>query len=699
MKKVSNKFINALKEIKQIDAIISYADKENTNFIITQNSEFLLTEAEDYLVTQSADVQIENYGIQNIGIYWNTDILKSVCKMLDLEVKNKISKGTELNVKVGLLIDGEFEYVDYGKFYVIEDSKYNFDTGTYTLTAYDNMIKLNISAIDNPLTFEEERVYTLKQYLEMILNKCGIVYSIGNLTYNLNAVIPLISTDPYLNNKNVTYRDIIDDIAECLGTNFIIDDNNKFTNKDLGVNITQQDLDRIHNIIAETVEPTEEDLKKYDFNHDGLIDIVDLVVAEEIFNNQIPPFISQMIIDADILKDSNVYIGEKKEGIDGIQVYDGSAILNYTGNDNSVLKIKNNNIMNFASTQLLDYVLSKIEGFSYYTYNLDMFGVLALEPFDCFTTSYNNTNYLLCSLHNDINVTEGISEEISYEFSENDGINEYSVSSSEDKLNDASIELNKALGQVILKANSEGNLVQVELNADASEGSEFNVKADNINFEGKDFNITTENMKISLGTGANKVELINTSGLMTAIIIQGNVISSQFVGGTIMLPMGYSQSQTGYAKDRMEFEFTIPAGFVVDKAYVTLNHMPATISYDYGSTAYGWCRNMRLYKANSYNNGRLLIDLNSYAPLGESGVSYQSISHVFNENDFSGNNSGFSYATSSDIKSYISRSDNSDTFNKFKIETTDGSPSSYADMLTRNGCLQGTMTIIGHMKF
>ena len=643
MKTISQGFKEALKNIKQIDAIISYADREDTNYIITQNSEFLLTEVQDFLVTESADIQINNNGIQNIGIYWNTDILKSVCKMLDLETSNNIPKGTELNVKIGLLVDGEYEYVDYGKFYTVEDSKYNFDTNTYSTTAYDNMIKLNISASENPITFEEGKTYTLKQYLDMICSKCGVLTQFI-LVDNTNANIPLISNDPYSNDKNTTYRDIVDDIAECLGTNFIININNRMTNKE--------------------------------FNQTSVI-----------------------TIDADILKDSNVYVGEKKDGIDGIQVYDGSAILNYVGSDNSVFIIKNNNIMNFASSQLLDYVLSKLQGFSYYTYNLDTFGIFALEPFDFFTATYKNTNYLLCSFHNDIHASSGVSEEISYEFKEFDDVSTYRVSSSEDKLNDASIELNKALGQVILKANSEGNLVQVQLNADADEGSEFNVKADNINFEGKDFNVTTENMKISIGTGANKVELINTSGLMTAIIIQGNVISSQFVGGTMMLPMGYSQAENGYAKDRLEFEFTIPAGFVVNKAYVTLNHMPATISYNYGSTAYGWCRNMRLYKATSYNNGRLLVDLNTYAPLGESGVSYQNISYIFNGNDFSGNNSGFSYATSSDIKSYISRSDNSDTFNKFKIETTDGSPSSYADMLTRNGCLQGTMTIIGHMKF
>ena len=44
--------------------------------------------------------------------------------------------------------------------------------------------------------------------------------------------------------------------------------------------------------------------------------------------------------------------------------------------------------------------------------------------------------------------------------------------------------IDKANGQVVLKADKDGKIVQAELNASASEGSEFNVKADNIKLEG-----------------------------------------------------------------------------------------------------------------------------------------------------------------------------------------------------------------------
>ena len=450
---ISNDFKEALKNIKKLDVIISYIDKEHTNYIITQNSELLQTEAQDFIITESDNVVIDNGGIQKCAIYWNTDLLKSACKMLDLETSSPIEKGTEINVKIGLWTGEEYEYVDRGKFYINEEAKYNLDTNTYTTTAYDKMIKFNIKASENPLTFETGVVYTLREYLEMICNKCGVMYSFS-FVGNMNSVAQVIDGDPYANNKDVTYRDILDDIAECLGTNFYINQNNRIANKDF--NLT-----------------------------------------------------SQFTLDADILRDTNVYVGEKKEPIDGVQCYEGSTLINFAGQDNSVIRIRNNNILNAHSQVLINGVLSQIQGFYYYTYQLSTFGIFAFEPFDCFTTEYKENEYLLCSFHNDIRLTTGADEDISYEFNEDDCVSEYTLKN--ENISDAYIEIDKANAQidinaeaigeansqVVLKATSNGNIVKAELSADPSTGSSFNVKADNINFNGKTFNLTTENIAMT----------------------------------------------------------------------------------------------------------------------------------------------------------------------------------------------------------
>lgn len=483
MKAITDEFRNKLKNIKQINAVISYADRENTNYIVTQNNEILQTEAEDFLITESDEVVIENNGIQNISVYWNTNLLKSCCKMIDLETSNPIPKGTEIYVKVGILIGEEFEYVDYGKFYTTQDSEYQMTTGTYTTIGYDAMVKFNINVKENPLEFEEGVVYTLKQYLDMICDKCGVIKTF-TLDSNVNASKSVIDNNPYSNNEKTTYRDILDDIAECLGTNFVINKDNRITNKDFKVSFIQSDVSRVNDIIFGTIEPTEEDYKKYDVNFDGVIDISDRIIIQQIINGQRPPYLIGITLDDDFMKNNNVYVGEKKDGITGIQVYDRDTMLNYTGTDESVYVIKNNNIMNKFSSQLLDNVLPKIEGISYYKYNLETFGILALECFDFFNFEHNNTNYLLLSLHNDIQVSQGLNEEISYDFEREDNTNDYETSTSNSNLKDAFIEIDKANSQIVLKVQEDGSLAEVELGTDAESGSRFNVKADNINLEG-----------------------------------------------------------------------------------------------------------------------------------------------------------------------------------------------------------------------
>lgn len=58
-------------------------------------------------------------------------------------------------------------------------------------------------------------------------------------------------------------------------------------------------------------------------------------------------------------------------------------------------------------------------------------------------------------------------------------------------------EIDITAGQIVLKADANGNVVKAELTADPKEGTAFNVKADNINFEGKNFDLTAENISIT----------------------------------------------------------------------------------------------------------------------------------------------------------------------------------------------------------
>ena len=87
-------------------------------------------------------------------------------------------------------------------------------------------------------------------------------------------------------------------------------------------------------------------------------------------------------------------------------------------------------------------------------------------------------------LNDDININQGLSETI-YNDEPSETETDYKTSTPSDKaVKDAVILTNKNAGQIVLKATSDGKIVQAELNADAENGSEFKVEAKNIKLEG-----------------------------------------------------------------------------------------------------------------------------------------------------------------------------------------------------------------------
>ena len=644
MKAHSQYFRNNLRGIRELSAVISYRDKSDGLYILTQGSKNILTEDNYKLITQYKRVTYDNNSINRVNVTFNSELFNTICKSVQIETTNKIEQGTVINVRVGVYIEEteDYEFIDLGEYTVLSEPTYQVDTKSYSVIAYDKMYESMINYDDNSL--EITYPITHKNMLIAICNKLGWRHQLNNYP-NYDKII----TEDMYQGRQMTYRDILNDLNKgCFGC--LMFQNNRL----------------ILRVPSET----------------GFI-----------------------IEDAD-LKDTNINLSEKYGKVNSLYITDKGTVLNFKQDQESIdlngetkLNIADNLLMSSHNSTFINDLFTQVDGLEYTIFDVDSTGLLVLDPLDIVTFRHDGVDYKTIIFNDDISIQDGLTENLFSEKLKENVSNYYARDDVLKKITDAYIEIDKANGQIVLKVDNDGKIVQVELKADPETGSEFNVSADNINFEGKEFNITTENMKITLGTGENKKELINSLGIMSTFIVQGNVISSSFIGGTCMLPLGYSQAENGYAKDRLEFDFVIPKGFVVDKAYVTLNHMPSTITYDYGSSKQGYCRNMRLYKATSYNNGRLLIDLVSNSPIGESGINYQSISNIFNGTDFSGNNNGFSSATSSDISNYITTSDNEYSYNKFKIETTAGQPSSYEDMLTRNGCLQGTMTIIGHMKF
>lgn len=122
----------------------------------------------------------------------------------------KIDDTDIITAKLGLILNNEIEYIPMGV-YNIDNIETN-DTTT-TLLAYDNMIKFEVSYIENN---EKPTLYTV---INRLIELTGVKFA-GNLNNYPNYELTVL--------ENYTCREILGFIAGILGANATIDRNGKF---------------------------------------------------------------------------------------------------------------------------------------------------------------------------------------------------------------------------------------------------------------------------------------------------------------------------------------------------------------------------------------------------------------------------------------------------------------------------------------
>lgn len=212
-------------------------------------------------------------------------------------------------------------------------------------------------------------------------------------------------------------------------------------------------------------------------------------------------------------------------------------------------------------------------------------------------------------------------------------------------------------------------------------------------------NVNISDSGVALSNGA---EFINYNGVLTSMIIPGELVSNEFAGASGMLPFGVSYSNGTTYKGKIEFAFTIPKDFIPTKAYIVLEHMPSDNQYygDYGlTTTTGYCRNLKLYKGSNISNSKYKAYFTGVGTMGYSNVNFTHISDAFGSSGYTGSNSLYTQKISEkDLTQYIDYSSSSDKFNIWKIES-DISASSYADAMSKTGACKATLMIIGRTKY
>lgn len=300
--------------------------------------------------------------LNSVTPHYEGGLLKSVMKQLDIDSNIEIPVGTIVNYKLGVKVNDEYEYLNFGN-YVVNKIEKQEDFNSYMITCYDKMLysmkdyeKLNISY---PIS--------IRDYITAICEHLGIAFK--NKNEEFANYDKMIQNELYLdeNNKSLgyTFRDVLDELAQVTASTICVNDNDELEIR--YINDTQD------------------------------------------------------IIDEEFFKDINVNFGEKYGPINSIVLSRSAGSDNvYLRDETSVsenglteLKISDNQIMNWNDrSDYLEDILNKLNGLEYYLNDFLSTGICYYELCDKYNVQIGNNIYSCIMLNDDINVTQGLVEEI-----------------------------------------------------------------------------------------------------------------------------------------------------------------------------------------------------------------------------------------------------------------------------------------------
>ena len=148
---------------------------------------------------------------------YEASLLKSVMKVLELDSNASIPKGTEIKFEYGLLVNGTYEYLDYGNYIVAKEPEKQEDTLSYKITCYDKMLYSMKDYEHIEITYP----CTIKEYLIALCNKIGLEFkdsTFANQDREIqNELFMTTNEDGTYSSMGYTYRDVLDQIAETTG--------------------------------------------------------------------------------------------------------------------------------------------------------------------------------------------------------------------------------------------------------------------------------------------------------------------------------------------------------------------------------------------------------------------------------------------------------------------------------------------------
>ena len=440
MRTRSQDFKNKIKEFaREIDFKIALHLNDR---LITENNKFIMTEDNRHMIVEQfneedVDEVLSGESIYNVSVVQKGTLLSTMMKELDFEIDEELRVGDLVDASFGLKVGNDYEWINYGR-YIIYSKEKNEDTSTFNYVAFDSMM-LSMVGVDDTSIIQNVSVKTA---IENVCDKVGLSVNITSEDItklpNLNNIIH----QGAFNGVDMTYRDVLDMICQCLGVSMVSD------GKEL--------------------------ILKY-------------------FDNEIVD-----TFDEEYLKNVNVSFGEKygpincltlsrSEDSDIIYRRDMESIGEYGLNE---FKIKDNLIMLYDDREdYLDEIFNQLQGLEYYINDFSSTGITYLEWLDFYNVVVGDNTYKCLLLNDEIKVRQGLEESVYTDMPE-EATTDYKTAGKTDK--EVSFIVDKNNLRINAKV-SKGEVIN-EINLDESGAS---INAEKISLEGKTIDLTGDEITIS----------------------------------------------------------------------------------------------------------------------------------------------------------------------------------------------------------
>ena len=368
---VSNKFKQITKQIKQQEAELSIC----AGGTILKEIQFLpvkvFNEIPLYKLKERKDVIAKE-----LKYSFDGQLFKTIMKQIEITVKNANEiKEKDINFKYGLLVDDKYEYIDLGNFFIkdIEDSKKKDEI---TVTGYDRMIRFmkNFKQSELQLTYPCKMLKLVQRMCEV----CGVELFSADF-YNADLDV----TEDFFTVQELTYRDVLEKIAQATLTTAFIEEN-------------KLNLYKVNDNAIEKID------KSY---------LTDLTIKE----NFGP-------VNALVLGRGDVEDNVEEKDQDSIKQ-----------NGRCEIRFDENEFIEFQREKVIEGMFEQIKGLEYYSFEASDVGIMWLNPCACIELGDREDNlYKSYYLKANITINTGITSDIEAEIPETTET-EYKVTTKEEK--------------------------------------------------------------------------------------------------------------------------------------------------------------------------------------------------------------------------------------------------------------------------